>query len=130
MARVTVEDCVLKISNRFELVMLAAQRARNISAGAAITIDKNNDKNHVVALREIADETVQLDELEEALVKGLQRFVETDDPEEDDVDLLSVQQDQDEDGVEAQPQMEKLSSMYVDAEIPAEFDEEASTEDQ
>ena len=127
MARVTVEDCVLKISNRFELVMLAAQRARNISAGAAITIDKNNDKNHVVALREIADETVQLEELEEALVMGLQRFVETDDPEEDQVDLLPIKQD--EDGVEAQPQMEKLSSMYVDAEIPVESAEEASTED-
>jgi len=130
MARVTVEDCVLKISNRFELVMLAAQRARNISAGAAMTIDKNNDKNHVVALREIADETVQLDELEEALVKGLQRFVEADDPEEVDEELLPIQQDQDEDGVEAQPQMEKLSSMYVDAEIPVESEEEASTKDQ
>ena len=130
MARVTVEDCVLKISNRFELVMLAAQRARNISAGAAMTIDKNNDKNHVVALREIADETVQLDELEEALVKGLQRFVEADDPEEVDEELLPIQQDQDEDGVESQPQMEKLSSMYVDAEIPVESEEEASTKDQ
>ena len=130
MARVTVEDCVLKISNRFELVMLAAQRARNISAGAAITIDKNNDKNHVVALREIAEETVQLDELEEALVMGLQRFVETDDPEDDQVDMLPTQQDQDEDGAEGQPQMEKLSSMYVDAEIPVETEEEASTEDQ
>jgi DNA-directed RNA polymerase subunit omega len=130
MARVTVEDCVLKISNRFELVMLAAQRARNISAGATITIDKNNDKNHVLALREIADETVQLDELEEALVMGLQRFVETDDPEEDEVDFLPIQQDQDEEGVESQPQMEKLSSMYVDAEIPVETEEEASTEDQ
>jgi DNA-directed RNA polymerase subunit omega len=130
MARVTVEDCVLKISNRFELVMLAAQRARNISAGAAMTIDKNNDKNHVVALREIADETVQLDELEEALVKGLQRFVEADDPEEVDEELLPIQQDQDEDGVEAQPQMEKLSSMYVDAEIPVESEDEASTKDQ
>jgi DNA-directed RNA polymerase subunit omega len=130
MARVTVEDCVLKISNRFELVMLAAQRARNISAGAAITIDKNNDKNHVVALREIAEETVQLDELEEALVMGLQRFVETDDPEDDQVDMLPTQQDQDEDGAEVQPQMEKLSSMYVDAEIPVESEEEVSTEGQ
>ncbi len=130
MARVTVEDCVLKISNRFELVMLAAQRARNISAGAAITIDKNNDKNPVVALREIAEETVQLDELEEALVMGLQRFVETDDPEDDQVDMLPTQQDQDEDGAEGQPQMEKLSSMYVDAEIPVESEEEVSTEGQ
>jgi len=129
MARVTVEDCVLKIPNRFELVMLAAQRARNISAGAAMTIEKNNDKNHVVALREIADETVQLDELEEALVKGLQRFVENDDPEEDEMDMLSNQQGLDEEGGDSQPPMEKLSSMYIDAEIPAEVEEEASTKD-
>ena len=129
MARVTVEDCVLKIPNRFELVMLAAQRARNISAGAAMTIEKNNDKNHVVALREIADETVQLDELEEALVKGLQRFVENDDPEENEMDMLSNQQGVDEEGGDAQPPMEKLSSMYIDAEIPAEVEEEASTKD-
>jgi DNA-directed RNA polymerase subunit omega len=129
MARVTVEDCVLKIPNRFELVMLAAQRARNISAGAAMTIEKNNDKNHVVALREIAEETVELDDLEEGLVKGLQRFVETDDPEEDEMDMLSIQQGLDEDGENAQPAMEKISSMYVDAEIPVEVEEETSTKD-
>jgi len=129
MARVTVEDCVLKIPNRFELVMLAAQRARNISAGAAMTIEKNNDKNHVVALREIAEQTVELDDLEEGLVKGLQRFVETDDPEEDEMDMLSIQQGLDEDGENAQPAMEKLSSMYVDAEIPVEVEEETSTKD-
>jgi len=131
MARVTVEDCVLKIPNRFELVMLAAQRARNISAGAAMTIEKDNDKNPVVALREIAEETVELDELEEALVKGLQRFVETDDPEEDEMDMLTAQQDQgeNEDDEDAQPPMEQLSSMYVDAEIPADLEEEAATKD-
>jgi DNA-directed RNA polymerase subunit omega len=129
MARVTVEDCVLKIPNRFELVMLAAQRARNISAGAAMTIEKNNDKNHVVALREIAEETVELDDLEEGLIKGLQRFVETDDPEEDEMDMLSIQQGLDEDGENAQPAMEKISSMYVDAEIPVEVEEETSTKD-
>jgi DNA-directed RNA polymerase subunit omega len=129
MARVTVEDCVLKIPNRFELVMLAAQRARNISAGAAMTIEKNNDKNHVVALREIAEETVELDDLEEDLVKGLQRFVETDDPEEDEMDMLSIQQGLDEDGENAQPAMEKISSMYVDAEIPVEVEEETSKKD-
>lgn len=83
MARVTVEDCVLKIPNRFDLVMLAAQRARNISSGAQITIDRDNDKNPVVALREIADETIELEELGESLVKGLQKHVETDEPEED-----------------------------------------------
>ena len=129
MARVTVEDCVLKIPNRFELVMLAAQRARNISAGAAMTIDKNNDKNHVVALREISESTVELDELEEALVKGLQRFVEADDQEEDEMDMLSIQQGEGEDGENAQQPMEKLSSMYVDAEIPVEVEEEAATKD-
>lgn len=130
MARVTVEDCVLKISNRFELVMLAAQRARNISAGAAMTVEKENDKNHVIALREIADETVQLDELEESLILGLQRFVETDDPEDDELDMLSIQQNQNVNGEEDQPQMEKLSSMYLDAEIPVEIEEEANKKDQ
>ena len=129
MARVTVEDCVLKIPNRFELVMLAAQRARNISAGAAMTIEKDNDKNPVIALREIAEETVELDELEEALVKGLQRFVATDDPEEDEMDMLSNQQGENEHGDDAQPPMEKLSSMYVDTEIPVEVEEEAATKD-
>jgi len=129
MARVTVEDCVLKVSNRFELVMLAGQRARNISAGATVTIDKDNDKNHVIALREIADETVQLGELEEALVMGLQRFVESDDPEDDEVEMLSIQENKDEEGEDSQPQMEKLSSMYVDAEIPVELEEEANNKE-
>ena len=129
MARVTVEDCVLKIPNRFELVMFSAQRARNISAGAVVTIDKDNDKNHVVALREIADETLELVELEEALIKGLQRFVESDDSDDEEIDLLPIQQNQDEEGEETQPQMEKLSSMYVDAEIPTESEEEANTKD-
>lgn len=129
MARVTVEDCVLKIPNRFQLVMYSAQRARNISAGAAITVDKDNDKNHVVALREIADENLDLEELEEALVKGLQRFVENDDSDDEEIDLLPTQQIQNQEGEEAQPQMEKLSSMYVDAEIPTESEEEANTED-
>lgn len=93
MARVTVEDCVEKIPNRFELVMLAAQRARNISAGGALTVARDNDKNPVVALREIADQTVSFDELSEALVKSLQKHVEIDEPEEDNVDLLALQQE-------------------------------------
>jgi DNA-directed RNA polymerase subunit omega len=83
MARVTVEDCVLKIPNRFELVMLAAQRARDVSAGAQLTLDRDNDKNPVVALREIADETINLDALGNNLVQGLQRNVEHDEPEEE-----------------------------------------------
>ncbi|WP_119462510.1 DNA-directed RNA polymerase subunit omega [Rhodospirillaceae bacterium SYSU D60014] len=95
MARVTVEDCVIKIPNRFDLVMLAAQRARDVSAGAPLTIDRDNDKNPVVALREIADETVDLDALGNSLIQDLQKHVETDEPEEEggfgatDSDLLS-----------------------------------------
>ena len=128
MARVTVEDCVLKIPNRFQLVMFSAQRARNISAGASLTVDKDNDKNHVIALREIADETLDLNELEEGLITGLQRFVENEDSENEELDLLPAQQNQEE-GEESQPPMEQLSSMYVDAEIPAEVEEEAATKD-
>ena len=90
MARVTVEDCVTKIPNRFELVMKAAQRARNVSSGAELTVERDNDKNPVVALREIADETISLEEMEEQLVKGLQRFVESDEPEEDEMDTDAI----------------------------------------
>jgi DNA-directed RNA polymerase subunit omega len=82
MARVTVEDCVLKVPNRFELVLLAAQRARDVTAGAQITLERDNDKNPVVALREIADETIGLDALQNALIKGMQKHVEIDEPEE------------------------------------------------
>jgi DNA-directed RNA polymerase subunit omega len=83
MARVTVEDCVIKIPNRFELVMLAGQRARDISAGGSLTVDRDNDKNPVVALREIAEETVSVETLGEELVEGLQKHIETDEPEDD-----------------------------------------------
>ena len=89
MARVTVEDCVLKIPNRFELVLLASQRARNISGGGKITVERENDKNPVVALREIADETVPFDALRNELVQGLQRHVEPDEPEEEEIDVLA-----------------------------------------
>jgi DNA-directed RNA polymerase subunit omega len=83
MARVTVEDCVTKIPNRFELVMLASQRARDIAAGGELTVDRDNDKDAVVSLREIADETVLQDDLSEALLLGLQRYAEIDEPEEE-----------------------------------------------
>ncbi len=83
MARVTVEDCVIRVPNRFELVLLAAQRARDITAGAPISLDRDNDKNPVVALREIADETVQLDQLQNAVITGMQKHVEIDEPEEE-----------------------------------------------
>ena len=82
MARVTVEDCVIKVPNRFELVLLAAQRAREITSGAPLTLDRDDDKNPVVALREIADETIGLLQLKDALVRGMQKHVEIDEPEE------------------------------------------------
>ena len=88
MARVTVEDCVDKVPNRFELVMLAAHRAREIAAGAAITVDRDNDKNPVVSLREIADETQSADELRERLIESNQNQIEVDEPEEDSMALL------------------------------------------
>jgi DNA-directed RNA polymerase subunit omega len=92
MARVTVEDCVLKVPNRFELVLLAAQRAREVTAGAQITLERDNDKNPVVALREIADETIALDQLQNALIKGMQKHVEIDEPEEDTEIEIGAQQ--------------------------------------
>jgi DNA-directed RNA polymerase subunit omega len=82
MARVTVEDCVLKVPNRFELVLLAAQRAREITSGAPLTLDRDDDKNPVVALREIADETVGLEHLRGSVVRSMQKHVEIDEPEE------------------------------------------------
>ena len=88
MARVTVEDCVDKVPNRFELVMLAAHRAREISAGAPITVNRDNDKNPVVSLREIADETQQADDLRERMIEANQTQIEVDEPEEDSMSLL------------------------------------------
>ena len=82
MARVTVEDCVLRVPNRFDLVLVAAQRAREITAGAPLTLDRDDDKNPVVALREIADETVAVDRLQDQLIRGMQKHVEIDEPEE------------------------------------------------
>jgi DNA-directed RNA polymerase subunit omega len=92
MARITVEDCVTRVPNRFELVMLAAQRARDVSAGAPLTVERDNDKNPVVALREIADDTVELDHLRYELIHGLRRHVEVDDQPDD--ELLAALQEQ------------------------------------
>ena len=83
MARVTVEDCIDKVDNRFELVLLAGHRARQISQGAQITVPRDNDKNPVIALREIADETLSPDDLKEDLIHSLQKHVEVDEPEAD-----------------------------------------------
>jgi DNA-directed RNA polymerase subunit omega len=90
MARVTVEDCVLKIPNRFELVMLAAQRARQISSGASLAVERDNDKNPVVALREIADSSIDLDHLRQEVITGLQKHTETEEPEEDMMEVLAA----------------------------------------
>ena len=89
MARVTVEDCIDKVDNRFELVLLAGHRARQISQGAQITVPRDNDKNPVVALREIADETIAPDDLKEQLIHSMQKYVEVDEPEAETVPLLS-----------------------------------------
>jgi DNA-directed RNA polymerase subunit omega len=88
MARVTVEDCVDKVPNRFELVMLAAHRAREIAAGSPVTVDRDNDKNPVVALREIAEETQTADDLRERMIESNQTQIEVDTPEEDQMALL------------------------------------------
>jgi DNA-directed RNA polymerase subunit omega len=89
MARVTVEDCIDKIPNRFELVLLASHRARTISAGAQIAVNRDNDKNPVVALREIADKKISTDDLKEDFIHSMQKYVEVDEPEAEAVPMLS-----------------------------------------
>lgn len=113
MARVTVEDCIEKIQNRFELVMVAAQRARKIGSGAALTVDRDNDKNCVVSLREIAVESVPLDVLKEDLVRGHQRMAVYE--EDDSIDLMDGEEEwakiaRDEEG----------GDMYADEEVDEE----------
>ena len=112
MARVTVEDCIEKVTNRFELVLLAGHRARMVSQGAPVTVDRDNDKNPVVALREIADATIDAADLEEDLIHSLQRHVEVDEPDETEMPLLPAGEGQiaDSDGVTpAQTEMEPMS---------------------
>ena len=90
MARVTVEDCIDKVENRFDLVLLASHRARMISSGAPITVERDNDKNPVVALREIAEKAVSPEDLKEELVHSLQKYVEVDEPEPENVPLIGA----------------------------------------
>jgi DNA-directed RNA polymerase subunit omega len=92
MARVTVEDCVLQIPNRFELVMLAAHRARGLGSGAELHVERDRDKNPVVALREIAEQKLELGGLEESLIKSLQKRIEPDQPEEEVTELMAGEQ--------------------------------------
>jgi DNA-directed RNA polymerase subunit omega len=90
MARVTVEDCIDKVENRFELVLLASHRARMISSGAPLTVERDNDKNPVVALREIADQTIAPEDLKEDLIHSLQKYVEVDEPEAEPVPMITA----------------------------------------
>src|ERR1700735_3253446 len=90
MARVTVEDCIDKVENRFDLVLLAGHRARMISSGTQIAVERDNDKNPVVALREIAEEAISLEDLREELVHSLQKYVEVDEPEPESVPLIGA----------------------------------------
>ena len=146
MARVTVEDCVLKVPNRFDLVMLAAQRSREIASGAELTVDRDRDKNPGVALREIAEETTDLGGLGESLIQSMQKHVEIDEPEEDapefDVpsipgleigaseteegmvpDALAVETDNGEEGPEAGPSQEDDVTVDPDADVAPGDDE-------
>ena len=126
MARVTVEDCIVKVPNRFELVLLAAQRARNISRGESLTVERDNDKNPVVALREIADETVELPALEADLIKSLQRAPEPEPAEEEVLDLIATDEnifgvmDVNEEQL-PEVQAEELSAEDIEAQIAAEL---------
>jgi DNA-directed RNA polymerase subunit omega len=125
MARVTVEDCVQRIPNRFDLVMIAAQRGRSIGAGAPLTVDRDNDKNAVVALREIAEGTVDLKELENNLIQGLQKVVEVEELPEEEMDLLAIQRELSPE--QSEPRMDEEIAedmLHVEGEDGEEFDEE------
>ena len=116
MARVTVEDCVIRVPNRFELVMLASRRARAISAGEALLVDRDKDKNPVVALREIGDGEINLDELHTSLIQGLQKHVEIDEPEEDNMAALMAGQEWSEAiGPDDKTELEGVEIITVDA---------------
>jgi DNA-directed RNA polymerase subunit omega len=127
MARVTVEDCILRVPNRFELVLHAAQRARNVARGEELTVDRDNDKNPVVALREIADGTVDLAMLEADLIKSLQRAPEPEPAEEEVLDLIATDEnifgvmDVNEEQVSDGAGLEDLSGDDIEAAIAAEL---------
>lgn len=129
MARVTVEDCIVQIPNRFELVMLSAHRARALASGAELHVERDRDKNPVVALREIADRKLDLDGLQESLIKGLQKRIEPDQPEEEVVELMAGEQQNwigaadDAEDVEDEADEEALEAEEGNAEQPIEGEE-------
>lgn len=114
MARVTVEDCIDKVTNRFELVMLASQRARKIGSGAALTVERDNDKKTVISLREIAGETIAVDDLKEEMIKSYQRFLPQDN-DDDTIDLMDGEQEWGEMAEGASTPT--ASGMYADEEV-------------
>jgi DNA-directed RNA polymerase subunit omega len=127
MARVTVEDCIDKVDNRFELVLLASHRARQISQGAQITVDRDNDKNPVVALREIADATLAPEDLKEDLIHSLQKHVEVDEPEADGQELIdqadaatTAEADREEDNVAFDRMSEEELLAGIEGLVPPE----------
>lgn len=93
MARVTVEDCIDKIPNRYDLVLIASQRAKDIESGSRICVDRDNDKNSVVALREISENRVSIEDLQRSLVMGLQKYVEIEEPEDEEVEIISAEKE-------------------------------------
>ena len=127
MARVTVEDCILQIPNRFDLVLIAAQRARNLSRGEELTLDRDNDKNPVVALREIAEKTVDLNLLEQDIVKGLLRAPEPEPLDEEVGDIIAIDEnifgvmDVNEETLPEGMGLEDLSPDDIEAAIAAEL---------
>ncbi|MAS87378.1 MAG: DNA-directed RNA polymerase subunit omega [Micavibrio sp.] len=124
MARVTVEDCIDKVETRFELIMMASQRARKLGTGGALTIDRDNDKNTVVALREIAAETIDTADLKEDLIRSRQRVIHTAEDDEELVNLLSDDFDMDSDDMDTD-RMEATAADDMD-DAPEEFDSELS----
>jgi len=122
MARVTVEDCIRKVPNPFDLVLVASQRARQIAAGAPLTVERDNDKNPVIALREIAEGTVSTEELEKVLIEGLQKYVTGDEPEEEYLEMLSEEQT----FVESAYQEIEVQNFEIDSEISATDNETES----
>ncbi len=122
MARVTVEDCIDKIPNRYDLVMISTQRAKDISSGAPIMVERDNDKNPVIALREIAEEKVNIEELQKSLVMGLQKYVEVEEPEEEEMEIMAAEK-------ELSELDEQFSGLLLDNEVSDNMQVHGSDDD-
>lgn len=120
MARVTVEDCIEKVENRFDLVLLAAHRARMISSGAQITVSRDNDKNPVVSLREIGDATISPEDLREDLIHSLQKYVEVDEPEPQTAPVIGAVPSTDDDSAEFDTMSEDELLRAIESLAPPE----------